>query len=186
VDEEPAVEFVRPRTQHHAPIELAEPDPAWAEQYAAVAERIRAALGDRALLLEHSGSTSVPGLAAKPIIDVLLLVADPTDEAAYVPALEAAGFLLHLREPGWHEHRLLRGTDPTVNLHVFGHGSPEAERMLLFRDRLRARPEERERYERTKRELAARTWAVVQDYADAKSEVVEDIIARARAEGSRS
>lgn len=176
----PGTEYVRPRAQHNATILLAEPDPTWPEQYADQAERIRAALGDRALVVEHTGSTSVPGLPAKPIIDILLLVADPTDEAAYVPDLEPAGFVLHLREPGWHEHRLLRGTDPAVNLHVFAVGSPEADRMLLFRDRLRDHPEELERYARAKRELAAREWAVVQDYADAKSEVVEGIIARAR------
>jgi GrpB-like predicted nucleotidyltransferase (UPF0157 family) len=178
----PRTEFVRPRTRHDAPIHLADPDPTWPEQYAEQAARIRAALGDRVLLLEHAGSTSVPGLPAKPVIDILLLVADPADEAAYVPDLEAAGFMLHLREPGWHEHRLLRGTDPAVNLHVFAAGSPEAERMLLFRDRLRARPDELDRYARAKRELAAREWAAVQDYADAKSDVVEAIIARARSE----
>jgi GrpB-like predicted nucleotidyltransferase (UPF0157 family) len=151
-----------------------------------VAARIEAALSDGVVGLEHVGSTSVPGLPAKPIVDVSLVVADPVDEAAYVPALEDAGFLLHLREPGWHQHRLLKGVDPAVNLHVFGPGCPEVERMLLFRDRLRAHPDERERYAQAKRRLAARTWAYVQDYADAKSEVVEAIIARAVAERDRS
>jgi GrpB-like predicted nucleotidyltransferase (UPF0157 family) len=178
----PGTEFVTPRVQHNAPIHLAEPDPTWPEQYGEQAALIRTALGDRVLVLEHTGSTSVPGLPAKPIIDILLLVEDPAAEAAYVPDLEAAGFLLHLREPDWHEHRLLRGTDPAVNLHVFAAGSPEAERMLLFRDRLRDHPDELQRYARAKRELAAREWAVVQDYADAKSEVVEAIIARARSD----
>jgi GrpB-like predicted nucleotidyltransferase (UPF0157 family) len=176
----PAVEFVQPRTQHNATIHLAEPDPTWPEQYAQQAAKIHAALHERALVVEHTGSTSVPGLPAKPVLDILLLVADPTDEPAYVPDLERAGFVLHLREPGWHEHRLLRGTDPSVNLHVFAVGSPEAERMLLFRDRLRDHPDELDRYAQAKRELAAREWAVVQDYADAKSEVVEAIIARGR------
>jgi GrpB-like predicted nucleotidyltransferase (UPF0157 family) len=144
-----------------------------------VASRIREALGTVAVLVEHVGSTSVPGLAAKPIIDVLLLVPDPADEAAYVPPLEAAGFLLHLREPDWHQHRVLKAHDPEVNLHVFTEGSEEAERMLLFRDRLRANDEERRRYEETKQRLAARNWNRVQDYADAKSDVIEAIIARA-------
>ena len=130
--------------------------------------------------MEHVGSTSVQGLAAKPIIDILLLVSDPSDEDAYVPQLEAAGYLLHGREPGWHQHRLLRGTEPPANVHVFAIGSSEVERMLLFRDRLRTHPDERELYERAKRELAARRWGYVQDYADAKSQVVEEIIARAR------
>lgn len=182
----PPTEFVRPRTEHHAPVHLAGPDPSWPDQYARVAARVEAALGTAVVALEHVGSTSVPELPAKPIVDVTLVVADPVDEAAYVPALEDAGFLLHLREPGWHQHRLLRGSDPAVNLHVFGPGCPEVERMLLFRDRLRAHPDERERYARAKRELAARTWAYVQDYAEAKSEVVEAIITRAVAERAAS
>ncbi len=171
-------EFVRPRRTHSGPIHLAPPDPAWPQQFAGVRSRIEAALGPVAVLVEHVGSTSVPGLAAKPIIDVLLLVPDPADEAAYVPQLEAAGFLLHLREPDWHQHRLLRAHDPEVNLHVFAEGSEEAERMLLFRNRLRANDEEWRRYEETKRRLAARSWNRVQDYADAKSEVVEAILSR--------
>lgn len=174
------MEFVRPRSPHNATIHLAEADPAWPQQFAQHAARICAALGGQAAAVEHVGSTSVPGLAAKPIIDILLLVSDPVDEDAYVPQLETAGYLLHAREPGWHQHRLLRGTEPPANVHVFAIGSSEVERMLLFRDRLRAQPDERDLYERTKRELAARQWGYVQDYADAKSQVVEEIIARAR------
>jgi GrpB-like predicted nucleotidyltransferase (UPF0157 family) len=173
-------EFVRPRDRHDATIRLAEADPAWAHRYAAQAALIRAALDDRAIAVEHVGSTAVSGLAAKPILDILLLVADPADEAGYVPDLEAAGFLLHAREPGWHEHRLLKRASPAVHLHVFAPGCPEAERLLLFRDRLRGSRQDRERYEQTKRELAARTWTYVQDYADAKVEVVEQILAHAR------
>jgi GrpB-like predicted nucleotidyltransferase (UPF0157 family) len=174
------VEFVRPRSSHNATIHLAESDPAWPQQFADHAARISTALDGRTATVDHVGSTSVPGLAAKPIIDILLLVGDPADENAYVPPLEAAGYLLHMREPGWHQHRLLRGTEPPANVHVFAIGSPEVERMLLFRDRLRTHPDERDLYERTKRELAARRWGYVQDYADAKSQVVEEIIARAR------
>jgi GrpB-like predicted nucleotidyltransferase (UPF0157 family) len=166
---------------HGGPIELVEYDPAWPELYEREAEKISAALGDRVLGLEHAGSTSVPGLAAKPIIDIVLAVADSADEDAYVRPLEAAGYALAIREPDWHEHRLLKGTDPTVNLHVFSHGSPEVERMLAFRDRLRTNEAERLLYERTKRQLARRTWTYVQDYADAKAEVVEAILARALA-----
>lgn len=175
-------EFVRPPYRHQGPIHLAPPDPAWPRQYADVAARIRHALGPVAVVLEHVGSTSVPGLAAKPFLDVLLLVTDPADEAAYVPPLEAAGFLLHVREPDWHQHRFLRGHDPEVQIHVFAAGSGEAERMLLFRDRLRADEGERALYLETKRRLAAESWDRVQDYADAKSDVVEEIIARARSE----
>ena len=128
-----------------------------------------------------SGSTSVPGLAAKPVIDIVLAVADSADEASYVGDLEAAGYRLHHREPEWHEHRFFVD-QPSVQIHVFSVGSTEVERMVLFRDRLRNHPEDRELYERTKRELAAAHWSYVQDYADAKSAVVEEIISRARAE----
>jgi GrpB-like predicted nucleotidyltransferase (UPF0157 family) len=163
-----------------APVVLVDYDPEWPRLFAHEAERIRAALGKRALQVEHTGSTSIPGLAAKPVIDILLVVADSADEAAYVPQLEAAGYVLRIREPDWFEHRLVKGADPTANVHVFSTGCVEIERMLLFRDRLRANDAERELYEETKRELARREWKFVQHYADAKSEVVEAIIERAR------
>src|SRR6476469_3271765 len=152
--------------------------PLWFER----AEReIRAALGDTVLLLEHVGSTSVPGLAAKPLIDIVLVVADTTDEDAYVPKLEAIGYVLRVREPDWFEHRMFKGYDPPVNLHVFPPDCEEVERMLAFRDWLRTNAADRELYERTKRELAAKEWKYVQNYADAKSEVVEENLARAQA-----
>ena len=162
------------------PVVLVESDPEWPRLFEREAERIRAALGERALQIEHTGSTSIPGLAAKPVIDILLVVADSAEEAAYVPPLEAAGYVLCIREPDWFEHRVVKGTDPTANVHVFSTGCVEIERMLLFRDRLRANDAERELYEETKRELARREWKFVQHYADAKSEVVEAIIERAR------
>ena len=160
-------------------IELVDYDPAWPGLFAREADRIRAALGERAVLLEHTGSTSVPGLAAKPIIDMTLAVPDSSDEESYAPALEAAGYVLRIREPDWHEHRVFKGPDTNVNLHVFSDGCPEIDRMLRFRDWLRTDHADRELYERTKRELAAREWTYVQDYADAKTLVVEEIIARA-------
>jgi GrpB-like predicted nucleotidyltransferase (UPF0157 family) len=115
-------------------------------------------------------------MAAKPILDIVLGVPDPTAEDAYVPALEALGYALHIREPGWHEHRLLKPADRSVNLHVFAADSPEIARMLRFRDRLRSSPEAFELYLRTKRGLAACAWARVQDYADAKDAVVAEIL----------
>lgn len=159
-------------------IVLVEHDPAWAAQFQQVADCLVAALGDTALAVEHAGSTSVPGLAAKPIIDVVLVVPDTTDEDAYVPALEGAGFTFGFREPDWFEHRLLRGTDPAVNLHVFSIGCPEVDAMIAFRDHLRTHPQDRDRYERTKRELARRDWASVQEYADAKTDIVRSIQSR--------
>jgi GrpB-like predicted nucleotidyltransferase (UPF0157 family) len=165
---------------HDAPIHLADYDPAWPELFRREEERIRGALRERVVLLEHVGSTSVPGLAAKPVIDICLVVPDSSDEESYVPALEAAGYVLWIREPEWFEHRLFKGPDTTLNLHVYSEGCVEIERYLLFRDRLRTNQADRELYLRTKRELARRQWKYVQNYADAKSAVVEEIIARAR------
>lgn len=172
--------FVGGLEPHSAPIRLVDHDPSWPSLFAREAARIRAALGDRVVMLEHTGSTSVPGLAAKPIIDMLLVVPDSGDEPSYVPSLEAAGYVLRIREPEWYQHRCFKGPDTNVNLHVLSRGCEEIERVLLFRDRLRSVPAERALYERTKRELAAREWRHVQNYADAKTEVVEAIIARAR------
>ena len=171
------------RRRVDGPIHLAEYDPAWPGLYERETARIRGLLGERALLVEHVGSTSVPGLAAKPIIDVLLGVADPAVEPAYAPAMEGGGYVLRIREPDWHEHRVFKGPDTDINLHVFAADSPEIVRMLAFRDRLRTHDDERARYAAAKRELAARDWTYVQDYADAKGEVVEAIIAAAFADG---
>jgi GrpB-like predicted nucleotidyltransferase (UPF0157 family) len=173
-------EFLQPRVIHNKAIFLAAPDPSWALAYADAESVIRAALGDRALTVEHVGSTSIPGLVAKPILDILLLVGDSADESAYVPDLEAAGYVLFIREPHWQEHRLLKHSGPDINLHVFKAGAVEAERLLAFRNWLRSHPEERDRYARVKQELAAKEWQYVQDYADAKAEVVEEILARAK------
>jgi GrpB-like predicted nucleotidyltransferase (UPF0157 family) len=178
-DDEIAAARIGPPEVLDRPITLAEYDSAWPVLYEREAARIRAALADRALLIEHVGSTSVPRLAAKPHIDILLAVADSSDEASYVPALEDAGYVLHIREPGWHEHRALTGLETDLNLHVFSEGCVEIERMLRFRDHLRRNKTDRLLYERTKRELAQRTWKYGQHYADAKTTIVEEILARA-------
>jgi GrpB-like predicted nucleotidyltransferase (UPF0157 family) len=170
------------RRRVDGPIHLADYDPAWPILYEREASRIRALLNERVLLLEHAGSTSVPGLAAKPIVDIVLGVADPADEPSYVPPMEAGGYVLRIREPDWHQHRVFKGPDTDINLHVFAADSSEIVRMLAFRDRLRTHDDERQRYLAAKRELAARHWTFVQEYADAKGEVVEGIIARAMAE----
>ncbi|KRC64519.1 hypothetical protein ASE12_06910 [Aeromicrobium sp. Root236] len=171
-----ATEYLLPPTRVDGTIELREYDPQWPATFEGLATGIRTALGPVATAVEHVGSTSVPGLPAKPIIDINLLVVDSADEQAYVPALEQLGYVLHLREPGWHEHRLLRLDDPRVNLHVFTAGSPEHDRMITFRDRLRTDPASFERYLATKQRLAGQHWEHVQDYADEKSTVVEQIL----------
>jgi GrpB-like predicted nucleotidyltransferase (UPF0157 family) len=180
-DAEIATYLIGPVIPHNAPIALADYDPAWPTLFAREADRIRATLGSTAVLVEHAGSTSVPGLAAKPIIDIVLAVPDSADEQAYVPALEAAGYVLRAREPDWFEHRMLKGPDTDINLHVFTAGASEIDRMLLFRDWLRANDGDRDDYLRVKRDLAQRTWRHVQHYADAKSAIVAEIVARATA-----
>jgi GrpB-like predicted nucleotidyltransferase (UPF0157 family) len=162
-------------------ITLVEYDRVWPDNFAREAQRIKATLGERAIGVEHVGSTSVPGLMAKPIIDILLVVADSADERSYVPALEAAGYVLRIREPDWHQHRLFKGPDTNINLHVFTQGSEEIRRTLLLRDWLRTNEDDRELYARTKRDLASKKWKYVQNYADAKSEVVKAILERAEA-----
>lgn len=179
-DEELAEAYVGPLHPFANVIRIVEYDPAWPKLFEREAERIRGALGDQVLLLEHVGSTSVPGLAAKPTIDILLVIDDSANEAAYLPRMEAAGYILRVREPNRGDHRMFKGPDTSIHLHVFSRGSPEIERMLLFRDRLRANEADRALYEQTKRELAKRRWKYGQNYADAKSEVVEAILSRAR------
>jgi len=159
-------------------IRLVPHDPDWADIYERAAADIRDALGGTALSIDHVGSTSVPGLAAKPIIDIVLRVADSSNEAAYVPDLEAAGYRLRIREPDWYEHRLFKGPAVDVNMHVFSRDCVEVERMIVFRDQLRDNDDDRHLYERTKRELASRRWKYVQHYANAKSEVITTILRR--------
>jgi GrpB-like predicted nucleotidyltransferase (UPF0157 family) len=166
-------------------IVLVEYDPEWPAWFARAEEQIRGALGERALELDHVGSTAVPGLMAKPLIDINLVVADTTDEAAYIPQLEAVGYSLRVREPEWYEHRLLRGFDPPVNLHVFSAGCEEVDRMLVFRDWLLSNDSDRELYARTKRGLAQKEWKYVQNYADAKTAVIQEIMARAQSSTPR-
>jgi GrpB-like predicted nucleotidyltransferase (UPF0157 family) len=163
-------------------VALVDHDPAWPHLFAQEAARVRSALGERVHLLEHVGSTSVPGLAAKPVIDLVLEVLDSADEPAYAPDLEAAGYVLRIREPEFFEHRLFKGPGADINLHVFSQGCEETRRMMVFRDRLRACPEERDLYLRVKRELAGRDWKYTQQYADAKTSVILEILARAEGE----
>jgi GrpB-like predicted nucleotidyltransferase (UPF0157 family) len=165
----------------NGPIHLADYSDTWPTLFAREATRIAAALGDIAIRIEHVGSTSVPGLAAKPIIDIVLEVPSSSDETTYVPPLEAAGYVLRIRETDWYAHRMFKGPDTDVNLHVFSAGCEEVGRMLKFRDHLRTSSADRQLYEESKRELAGQTWAFVQNYADAKGQIVAEIQARAGA-----
>jgi GrpB-like predicted nucleotidyltransferase (UPF0157 family) len=163
------------------PIEIRDYDPEWPLLYSREEARIRSILGDRVVRIEHVGSTAVPGLPAKPVIDIALEVPDSANESAYVPEMEAAGYVLRIREPAWFEHRVFKRPDTEVNLHVFTTGCTEVDQMLLFRDWLRANAADRELYATAKRELAAREWKYMQQYADAKTLVVQEIMLRAQA-----
>lgn len=162
-------------------IAIVDPDPGWPEWYDVLAGRIRSALGFRVLELDHVGSTSVPGLPAKPVIDICLVVADPAAEATYVPALEAAGFVMRVREPWWHEHRMFRHDAPLCNLHVFGPTSPEPLRHRLFRDWLCADPDDLALYRDTKlaaAEAANAEGEHVMQYNARKEQVIREIYDR--------
>ena len=154
---------------------LEEYDAAWKGIFEEEKEKIGRALGRNGIVTEHVGSTSVPGLCAKPVIDILLIVRDSSDENAYVPQLERVGYTMRIREPEWFRHRMLKKHNPEVNLHVFSYGCSEAKRMLDFRDWLRTDEGDRMLYGNTKKALVQREWHYLQDYADAKSDVVREI-----------
>jgi len=162
------------------PIVITESDPEWPHRFSDHAGEISRALGDVALRIEHVGSTSVPGLPAKPIIDIDVHVADSSAEQHYVPALQGSGYRLIIREPWWNGHRMLVSPQEAdrVNLHVFPADASEPLRHLLFRDWLRSHPEDRERYAAVKRDLARSTAEHPADYNLAKNEVIDEIFAR--------
>ena len=154
-------------------------DPEWPELFKREADRVRSTLGGRVIRIEHVGSTSAPGLAAKPTIDIVLEVPDSADESSYLPALETAGYSLRIREKDWNEHRMFKGPGTDINLHVFSSGCKEIERMTIFRDWLRSNDTDRELYQRTKLALAQQEWKYMQNYADAKTAIIREIMARA-------
>lgn len=162
-------------------IVIADYDSHWPAKFQEHAALVRAALGEKVLALEHVGSTSVPGLAAKPIIDIDLIVADSSDEDSYLPALLGVGYVLRVREPDWHQHRMVRTPALDVHLHIFSAGCLEFTRHLAFRDHLRRHPADRLRYETLKRRLAQQDWTDMNAYAAAKTELVEEITAQALA-----
>ena len=147
-------------------VQLSEYDPRWPAQFEEHRARIVAALGE--VVVEHVGSTSVPGLAAKPVVDVQLVVPDLD---AAVTALEAAGYPLRVREPG---HRVVRGLG--ANVHLYEPGDPEPAKVRRFRDRLRTDPAARQRYEDVKQSLAGREWPYINHYAAAKTAVIEELL----------
>jgi len=148
----------------------------WPLAFARIRESLRGALSARAQRIEHIGSTAVPGLDAKPVIDILLEIHDVTDFDVR-EILKHAGYHLVVDEPG---HRMFRSSSHDVHLHVWQSSDAEIERHLLFRDRLRENNADRLFYAREKRRLATTEWPTQNDYAQAKSPVIAQILARAR------
>lgn len=149
----------------------------WVREFEEHRGRIMAALGERAIAVEHIGSTSVPGLAAKPIVDIVVAVADVTDERAYLEPLLESGYVLRVREPG---HRLVRTSERDVHVHVYRDGDPAVDAYLLLRDRLRTHAGDRALYESVKEHLMTRAWDDMNAYSEAKTEVIQGILDRAR------
>lgn len=158
-------------------------DPSWPKKFEKHAKAISDALGENAVRIEHIGSTSVPELGSKPIIDILVVVTNFADESTYLPQLEAAGYVLRVREPDWNEHRMFRTPARDVQIHIFSAGCPEIQRHLAFRNHLRQNTGDRKLYERVKRELAAKDWSDMNAYANAKTEVIERILVASRLDG---
>jgi GrpB-like predicted nucleotidyltransferase (UPF0157 family) len=172
---------------------IAEPDPSWPSHFQLYKTAIEEALGPEICLdVLHVGSTSIPGLPAKPIIDIDVIVSDILHEDAYRPQLEAVGIELLSREPSWHEHRMFRAGKGEkwkidANVHVWGEACPEVERHVIFREWLMENDEERKRYMAIKREAMRATTEEgghVMDYNLKKEKVVREILERAfRARG---
>jgi GrpB-like predicted nucleotidyltransferase (UPF0157 family) len=187
-DNEAIVQRVAHRTVP-VPIAIVPYNPAWPAHFAEIRSIIAAALGpETALDISHIGSTSVPDLPAKDVIDIDLTVANPTAEEQYVPALERAGFEFLLREPEWNEHRFFVMSKPYhCNLHVFKPGAAEHLRHRIMTEWLTNCKEDRDLYARTKMEAAPISAALGEtqmEYNARKHQVIRDILERAfRAKG---
>jgi GrpB-like predicted nucleotidyltransferase (UPF0157 family) len=160
-------------------ITIADYDRNWPKKFEKHANSISNALDAAALRIEHIGSTAVPELRSKPIIDILVVVSNSADESTYLPQLESAGYVLRVREPDWNEHRMFRTPERDVHIHIYSVGCPEIQRNLLFRDHLRQNAQDKELYEGVKCQLAKKNWSDMNAYANAKTEVIEEILRRA-------
>lgn len=157
------------------PIEVVDYDPEWPALFEAEAARLRQALGDVAVRIEHVGSTAVPGLAAKPTVDIQVSVPDVADRDAYAGRLEDLGYE-HVPDPdfvdypffGWPSAKAPR----TFNLHVCQAGTENERRHLAFRDLLRSDPDARDEYAALKRELALKHGNDIEGYVADKDAFV--------------
>lgn len=160
----------------HGTVQLADWTPRWAELFTEEAARLRVALGDLALAIEHYGSTSVPGLVAKPLLDILVGGPQATDASLYIAALAPAGYdhAPHAEVP---EHLVFgRGLARTHLVHVVRYGGAAWHRALVFRDALRGDAALRETYAALKRELAQRHGVDRSRYTEGKSAFVEHVL----------
>jgi GrpB-like predicted nucleotidyltransferase (UPF0157 family) len=177
----PGFEIVPGSDRGVDPIELVPYDPAWPARFDSWKARLLEVLPSAARRIDHVGSTAVPGLAAKPVIDIQVSVEDLFDEAAYVPAIESVGIQLRSRDD---EHRFFRpfeGRPREVHVHVCSAGSDWERRHLVFVAYLRADAEARDAYLKAKQSAAAR-WADDRiAYTEAKDVVIREILERAPA-----
>ena len=166
------------------PVEIHPYDPAWPEGFAAERERLLGLFGPGEARVEHVGSTAVPGLAAKPILDLLLGVGALAVVEARIPALEALGYeYIPRHEAIFPERRFFARPAPrprprTHHLHAVVIGTPFWNDHLRFRDRLRAEPELARAYEALKRELAGRHREDREAYSEAKTDFVRSALDR--------
>lgn len=158
----------------------------WPELFEIQKKKICRVLGDAVLRIEHIGSTAVPGLSAKPIIDILIVLEKPQNEETYLPVLTQLGYELRVREPDFDEHRMMRTPERDVHIHFYPYYSKEIDRYLIFRDQLRSNSTDRKLYEQTKRKLSEQEWDDTNDYAEAKSKIVEAIIVKGLANKNTS
>lgn len=158
------------------PIEVVPYDPEWPARFRRWRERLAVALGAAAVRIDHIGSTAVPGLAAKPVVDVQVSVADVEDEAAFRPAIESAGVALRSREPGHRYFRPGPGSPREVQVHVWQAGGEFERAHLLFRDYLRSHPAVRDAYASLKRGLAEEYRHDRVGYNEAKTGFILDAL----------
>ncbi len=158
-------------------IVIADYDAGWPARFDELALQINAVLSGKVLFVEHIGSTAVPGLSAKPIIDILLTVASLEGEGDCVGQLESAGFVLRVRESG---HRMFRTAEKDVHIHIYERTAEQITDYRDLRDWLRVSEADCDLYSVTKRQLAQQEWTDMNYYADAKTAVIQEILGRAR------
>ena len=167
------------------PVEVVDYDPRWPKLFERMRKRLAKELGAAAVRIDHVGSTAVPGLAAKPVIDIQVSVPDVEDEGAYVAAIERCGQALRYREKGHRYFRPPPGRKRTYQVHVCSAGSQWERDHLLFRDFLRAHADEARRYEAMKYDVAGHHRGDRIGYNDAKGPLIQELTAAAEVWAAR-